>query len=327
MSVPMRSLLALGVAVVMADCSSEHQRTLYTVVSPPRDWDMHPAVVEMDAPATVLAMSDVHGGYDRMVALLVANKVIVSAPSAPEAAQWNAGGAVLVVVGDVMDKGPESLEAIDLLRTLEPQALAAGGRVVFTMGNHEAEFLDDPGNDKATADDGVDKEIQTDGLSPVGIASGADPRGAWLRDQPFGVRVGAWFFAHAGDTHARTVPELDQVLRAAVLANDYDDSELIGDDSILESRGWYTADPTTASRYAAALGAEHIVFGHQPDALGPRGEIAVAYGGALLRIDCGMSPDVNDSAGKMLRIRRDGDVDVAESLDPDGNVIEIWRGP
>ena len=328
MSRLLRSLCALGVAIVLPDCSSkDHSRTIYAVVSPPRDWDRNPAVVEMDAPATVLAMSDIHGGYDRMVALLVANKVLASAPAAPDAAQWSAGGAVLVVAGDLMDKGPSALEAIDLLRALEPQAIAAGGRVIFTMGNHEAEFLDDPGNDKATADDGVDKEIQASGLTPVALASGSDPRGQWLRDRPFGARVGAWFFAHAGDTHARTVAELDQVLRAAVLANDYDDSEIIGDDSILESRGWYTDDPTTASRYVAALGVGHIVFGHQPDALGPRGEIAVAYGGALLRIDCGMSPDVNDSMGKMLRIRRDGDVDVAESLDPGGNATEIWRGP
>src|SRR5262249_14287310 len=107
----------------------------------------------------------------------------------------------------------------------------------------------------------------------------------------------------------------------------YDDAEMIGGDSILESRGWYDGDPQTASRYATAVGAQHIVFGHQPDALGPRGEIAMAFSGALFRIDCGMSPDVDDSHGKMLRIRRDGNVDVAESLDPDGKAREIWRGP
>ena len=326
MSSPVRALVVLGLALVLPDCS-DHQRVPYAVVSAPRDWTIHPAVIEMDAPPTVFAMSDVHGGYDRMVALLVAHHVLVSAPPTPDAAQWGAGGAVLVVAGDLMDKGPAPLEAIDLLRGLEPQAAAAGGRVLFTMGNHEAEFLDDPDNDKATKDDGVDQEIQARGLSPLGIANGSDPRGKWLRDQPFGARVGAWFFAHAGDTHGRSVQGLEQALRAGVLANDYDDAEVIGDSSILESRGWYTDDASTASRYAAALGARHIVFGHEPDALGARGQIAIGYEGVLFRIDCGMSPDVDDSTGKLLRIRREGAVDVAESLDPDGKVNEIWRGP
>lgn len=276
---------------------------------------------------TIFAMSDVHGGYDRMITLLVAHHVIAGSPATPDGVAWSAGNAAFVITGDIMDKGPSPLEALDLLRALEPQAEAAGGRVIFTLGNHEGEFLDDPENDKATKDNGVDQEIHARGLSPLSIANGSQPLGGWLRDRPFAARVGAWFFAHAGNTHGRSVKDLEQALRAGVQAHDYDDGEVIGGDSILESRGWYTANPSTASNYASAVGARHIVFGHQPDALGPRGEIAVGYGGALFRIDCGMSPDVNDSHGRLLRIRRDRDADVAESLDPDGTAREIWRGP
>ncbi|AKV00743.1 putative serine/threonine phosphatase [Labilithrix luteola] len=315
---------SLGLTLLLTACSS-HERVPYAVVSAPRDWSAHPAVLERDAPAVVYAMSDVHGGYDRMVALLVAHHVIATSPPSPEAAQWTAGDSVLVVTGDLMDKGPSPLEAIDLLRTLESQAATAGGQVVFTLGNHEAEFLYDPENDKATKDNGVDHEIRDHGLTPVGIANGSDPRGAWLRDRSFGARVGDWFFAHAGNTKGRSVAELEQAFRAGILNQDYADPEIIGGDSILESRGWYGGDPQTAARYANAVGARHIVFGHQPDALGPRGEIAVGFGGVLFRIDCGMSPDVDDSHGRMLRIRRDGNVEIAESLDPDGGAKEIWR--
>lgn len=304
----------------MSGCAS-HERRAYAVVSPPRDWAAHPAVVELDAPATIYALSDVHGGYDRMVALLAAHHVI------DEARRWSAGDAVFVLTGDVMDKGPSPIEAFDLLRALEPQAEAAGGRVLFTLGNHEAEFLYDPENDKATKDDGVDAELHARGLTPVGVASGADAHGQWLRDRPFAARVGAWFFAHAGNTKGRSITDLESAIRAGVTASDYATSEAIGDDSILEARDWYAANASTASTYAAAVRAKHIVFGHQPDALGARGEIAVAYGGALFRIDCGMSPNVDDSHGRMLRIRHDGDVDTAESLSPDGTSHEIWRGP
>lgn len=315
----MRRSFAISL-LVLAACSS-HERETYIVVSPPRDWSAHPAVVEVNSPTTIYAMSDVHGGYDRMVALLAANHVIDANHG------WNAGDAVFVMTGDVMDKGPSPLEAFDLLRALEPQAEAAGGRVIFTLGNHEAEFLYDPENDKATKDDGVDAEIHAHGLTPVAVASGRDIHGQWLRDRPFAARVGSWFFAHAGNTKGRSIADLESAIRAGLTANDYANAEAIGDDSILEAREWYSAKASIAPTYAAAVNAKHIVFGHQPDALGARGEIAVAQSGALFRIDCGMSPTVNDSQGRLLRIRHDGDIDIAESLSPDGTARELWRGP
>lgn len=319
-----RRALAASFVAWAAACGSGHTRTTYAVVSAPRDWTAHPAVLEIDAlpPDGLYAISDVHGGADRMKALFAAHHLV-------EGGAWVGGAAVLVVVGDVFDKGPSPLEAIDLLRAVEPEAEAAGGRVVVTLGNHEAEFFDDPLNDKAESSDGVDREIEARGLTPVGVADGSDPRGAWLRDRPFAARVGRWFFAHAGDTGGHTIAELDAILERGVTAHDYDDPSVVGPGSILESRGWYASDATTASRYAAALGVGHVVFGHQPDALGARGEIAVAFDGALFRIDCGMSPDVDDSEGRMLRIRREAGtgVDVAESLAPDGSAREIWRGP
>jgi hypothetical protein len=82
-----------------------------------------------------------------------------------------------------------------------------------------------------------------------------------------------------------------------------------------------------ARRDADALGATHIVFGHEPSALGPVGEIAAARGGLLFRIDCGMSPDVNHSTGKILRVRAEGSSEVAESLDAQAKVVPLWRTP
>ncbi len=322
----MRASFVSFVALALVECSG-HERAPYTVASAPRDWSAHPAVVEMDAPPTIYAVSDVHGGYDRIVDLLVAHHVIEGRPPTPPDVRWTAGEAVFVMTGDVMDKGAFSLEAFDLLRALEPQAAAAGGRVIFTLGNHEAEFLYDPENDKATNDDGVDQEIHAWGLTPVGVASGSDSHGKWLRERPFAARVGAWFFAHAGNTHGRSIADLEQAIRAGLTAHDYADGEAIGEDSILESREWYSGSDSTALSYATAVGARHIVFGHQPDALGSRGEIAVGFGGALFRIDCGMTPHVDDSHGRLLRIRREGGVDIAESLSPDGTAREIWRGP
>src|SRR5262249_10912262 len=146
----------------------------------------------------------------------------------------------------------------------------------------------------------------------------------WLRERPFAARVGAWFFAHAGNTKGRSLPDLERALEAALDGDGYADDEITGGDSLLEARDWYTGDDGIGARYAAALGAKHIVFGHDPHALGPEGSIALAQGGALFRIDCGMSPDVDYSEGALLRITRAGGQETAEALSADGSTSTLW---
>jgi 3',5'-cyclic AMP phosphodiesterase CpdA len=285
------------------------------------------AVVDVDRPGSrvVYALSDVHGGYDRLAALLAGAGITSGVPERPDAIRWAAGDAVVVVTGDLIDKGPQPIEVIDALRALEASALAAGGRVVVLLGNHEAEFFVNPTNKKADGSDGVDRELETLHVDPYRLAAADEARGQWLVARPFAARVGAWFFSHGGSTHGRTLAELDSVLRAELTAHPtFDSPEIVGDGSILEERAWY-GDPAVAPANARALGVAHLVFGHDPNALGPRGAIAVAQNGLLFRIDCGMSPDVDDSTGCILRVRRDGTVDVAEELRASGPPREIFR--
>ena len=48
------------------------------------------------------------------------------------------GAAHLVQIGDVLDRGPGARKIFDLIRRLEGEAEAAGGRVHMLIGNHEA---------------------------------------------------------------------------------------------------------------------------------------------------------------------------------------------
>jgi hypothetical protein len=248
--------------------------------------------------------------------LLAGNHVMMAGTTRPENVTWTGGHAVLVVTGDMIDKGPSSLEVLDLIRALEQSASMAGGRVIALVGNHEAEFFADPENSKACAADGVNTQLRSLGVDPYAIASGRDPRGAWLRNQAFGARVGRWFFSHTGSTSGRSVAQLEDALRNSVTSSDYRGQELLGSTSILEARDWWNV---TSLPYAArALDVDHFVFGHTPSALGPQGSIAVSPDHMLLRIDCGMSPDVNDSTGALLRIRVENGHDVAEELRANG---------
>ena len=93
------------------------------------------------------------------------------------------------------------MKVVELFQALQKAAEADGGRVVVTMGNHEAEFLNDPTSEK-TADFAAD--LKAKGVKPEDVAAGTDAFGVgeWLRSLPMAARVNDWFFAHAGDTRA-----------------------------------------------------------------------------------------------------------------------------
>ena len=79
----------------------------------------------------VVAITDIHGAFDPMVAVLQQAEVIDNALA------WSGTETHLVVVGDIVDRGPESRKAMDLLMRLEGEAAAAGGKVHVLIGNHE----------------------------------------------------------------------------------------------------------------------------------------------------------------------------------------------
>jgi hypothetical protein len=79
----------------------------------------------------VVAVGDVHGAFDNFVAVLRAAQIIDNRN------RWSGRRTVLVQTGDILDRGPDSRKAIDLLRRLERDAQRAGGRVISLLGNHE----------------------------------------------------------------------------------------------------------------------------------------------------------------------------------------------
>lgn len=79
----------------------------------------------------IVAFSDVHGDFEAMVATLQSADVI------DESLAWNGGATHLVIVGDILDRGPGSRAAMDLLIRLEQESQQAGGKVHVLIGNHE----------------------------------------------------------------------------------------------------------------------------------------------------------------------------------------------
>ncbi len=106
--------LLIFVAVVLATAAAQAQ-----------DW-------RVDDADRVVAISDVHGAFEAMVATLQNVDVL------DDNLTWAGGTTHLVIVGDILDRGPRSRDAMDLLMRLEGEAQAAGGYVHVLIGNHES---------------------------------------------------------------------------------------------------------------------------------------------------------------------------------------------
>ncbi len=269
----------------------------------------NPGVVEIDHPEAfgkVIALSDIHGMYSAMVPLLKSGGVIDASN------KWAAGNALLIVVGDSIDKGDDSVDVLDLWISLSAQASAAGGRIIHLLGNHEAEFLADPTNHKAKV---FLQELKAKKIAVTDYTDAAKPRGQFLRSEPVAARVGKWLFCHAGLIPDGTWAQFKSQASGVLGGGSYGDDFLIGDDSILEARKW-TEDPALRAAGEKNLddnGLYGVVFGHQPKALGVEGADAITDDGRIIKIDNGMPPDAGSHPGSLLIFSHPADLSAASA--------------
>src|SRR4051794_1725639 len=80
----------------------------------------------------VVAVGDIHGDKDALVAVLKMAQVI------DDEERWKGGTAHLVQVGDIPGRGPQTRAAFDLIMRLEKEAAGAGGKFHALIGNHDA---------------------------------------------------------------------------------------------------------------------------------------------------------------------------------------------
>ncbi|MFZ6718667.1 metallophosphoesterase [Undibacterium sp. Ji49W] len=137
----------------------------------------------------VAAFSDIHGQFDLMLKLLLANGII------NQDWQWTFGKGHLVVAGDVFDRGPNTTEALWLLYELEAQAEAAGGAVHLLLGNHEAMSFAGDLRYLNTKYASVARQLN---LSYPQIFDNSSVLGRWLRSKPVIIQINDMLFMHGG---------------------------------------------------------------------------------------------------------------------------------
>ena len=172
----LQSMLLLCVCVSLASTASASQ------------W-------QFDNIERVVAISDIHGAYGPMVATLQNSGVL------DDDLSWSGENTHLVIVGDILDRGPESRAAMDLLMRIEDEAALAGGKVHVLIGNHEAmNLIGDlryvaKAEYEAFADDELDEDRETWFAAYVQDRATARKTTAALRAD-FDLSYPIGFFAH-----------------------------------------------------------------------------------------------------------------------------------
>jgi hypothetical protein len=207
----------------------------------------------------LFVVGDVHGHRDVLVGLLREAELLDTGE------RWTGGEAVLWLVGDLVDRGPDGIGTIDLVRRLE---LESEGRVRCLLGNHEAFLLSVhlvgaeetafPGTtfaDVWLANGGVHRDLRS--LTPEHVE--------WLGARPAIAREDDWLLLHA-DTDAyrgygRSVDEVNA--RVALVLASGDPAAL---DELLEALcdRLRLNERTVVDSMLATFGGSRIVHGHTP---------------------------------------------------------------
>jgi hypothetical protein len=269
----------------------------------------------------VVAVGDIHGDYEALVA------VLRSAGLIDQRGRWTGGKAHLVQTGDVLDRGPDSRKAMDLLIALEKQAAKAGGRVHSLIGNHEAmnlygdlrytsagEFSAFRTNDSVRVRDAFWEEYVKELTSKPGEQDKKKweaehplgwfehryqfgPQGLygkWIRSHNTVVKINDSIYLHGGISPkyaTMTIGEINQAIAAELndVLNIKDGSIVTAEDGPLWYRGLAqdggAAIAEHVDKVLQAYGVKRIVIGHTPTA----GTVIPRFDGKVVIIDVGLS--------------------------------------
>lgn len=149
---------------------------------------------ELHTDQKVVAIGDIHGDLHALLTILIADSIIDTQGN------WIAGDSHLVLVGDLIDRGPHSKQVMDFVMSLENKAKDAGGFVHALLGNHE--FLVTMGALKYIHENditayGVDRG-KNQMLPLINAFQGNSTYAQWFRSRKVMIRIGDTLFVHGG---------------------------------------------------------------------------------------------------------------------------------
>ncbi|RZT91088.1 calcineurin-like phosphoesterase family protein [Ancylomarina subtilis] len=141
---------------------------------------------------SIMVVGDVHGEFDTMKTLLIANQVI------DKKGNWQFGKNHLVFVGDIFDRGDQVTEALYFIQILSRKAQEQGGCVHLILGNHEVMILMNDTRYISGKYRNMSKRLLTNYYNF--FAENTD-MGRWLRSLNSVIKINDKLFVHGGLSH------------------------------------------------------------------------------------------------------------------------------
>lgn len=242
----------------------------------------------------VAVIADVHGQFKLATELLKAQHIIDGELN------WQFGKNHLVVLGDMMGRGPQVTEFLWFLYELEQQASMAGGVVHVMIGNHEAMSLQ--GDIRYTNQ----KYQATSSLLNQSYLNLFDEHtllGRWLRTKPTMLKINNMLIVHAGVHPDVLTLRMDMAqinkrfsdtlgMPRAAVKEEADLAFLYGRDGPLWLRGYFSGrDALPANQIGRVLqhfNVDHIVVGHTSF-----DQVYSHYNGNVISADSNLKGGVN----------------------------------
>jgi hypothetical protein len=303
---------------------------------PPRN----SAGMDADGPVTrvelrgrrLVAIGDLHGDFIAMV------KSLELAGVMDGNGKWCGGDAVVVQVGDILDRGDSELAIMRKLKVLGKQAKEQGGDVIVMNGNHEImnvmgdfRYVTSGAFDecrryvekkkskaKATGEAAV--SVDTDDEEDEALA-GVRARQAlfkpggemanWMAKQPTVLVVGGTVFAHAGIDTTHVDYGFERINKEVSLwmqgKTKLPPKQVLESDGVVWTREYggkdagVQYDAQACRRLSSALeaaDAKRLVIGHTPQTSG----VNSGCKGSLWRVDVGSSRGIYGNAAQVIEI-------------------------
>ena len=248
----------------------------------------------------LVIISDIHGQYDLMVELLQGHGII------DENQKWSYGEGHLVINGDILGRGEKVTEALWLAYSLENQAMEAGGRLHYLLGNHELMLLD---NDLRYLNRKYIRAAKLMKMSVKRMHDSESVLGNWLRKRPVVITIDSLLITHAGISpefvnRKLTAHDVNQIFYECILNTSKKTSSRPKDISFLTSptgpiwyRGYFGEDDFDVKDLDAILtyfGSKSIIVGHTSVDM-----ITPLFGGKVLAVDSSIK---NGRGGEILII-------------------------
>ena len=244
---------------------------------------------EWEQPSRLMAISDLEGNYLNAVRFLENNKVI------DNQGRWIWGDGHLVLVGDLVDRGKSVTELMWLIHRLENEAIKAGGRVHYVLGNHEAMVM---GGDLRYIHPKYLFTSTRIGITYDQLHGPNTEIGRWWRSKNGVTRVGDLLFVHGGYSPKLDAAKLEIEQLNRLIRNGLPPRKTIGATPATNPVGdmhgpfWYRgyfpqhaaawgglATPDQLKQILNRHNAKHVVIGHTVvDQVGPIDESGFVLG-------------------------------------------------